>query len=444
MEIPSYTARVLDALNSAGFQAYIVGGCVRDSIMGITPHDYDVTTSALPEDTKRIFSDYRVIETGIKHGTLTVLSEGEPVEITTFRVDGEYLDGRHPKDVSFTTSLRADLSRRDFTVNAIAYSPNAGYADYFGGREDIARGIIRCVGEPAKRFGEDALRILRALRFAAVLGFEIEDKTARAAVDCAGLLEKVSRERIFVELKKLLCGQYAKQVLLEYPEIFAQIIPEISPLIGYDQNSRYHDSTLWEHTARAVGGAERDEGLRLAMLLHDIAKPFTESKDEKGESHYYAHAEKSALMAEDILRSLKCDNATRERVVEIIRYHDMQISTAEKYLRRALSRHSYERLCDIIKAHIADDIGKRSEYSKRIAEYNAALEKVRELMAKAPCLTLRELAITGRDLAGIIPPSPAMGRLLNALLAEVIEGNTENDKQALLKRAREILREREG
>lgn len=440
MEIPSYTARVLNALNSAGFEAYIVGGCVRDNIMGITPHDYDVTTSALPEETKKVFAEYRVIETGLKHGTVTILSENEPVEVTTFRVDGEYLDGRHPESVSFTNSLRADLSRRDFTMNAIAFSPNAGYADFFGGQKDIERGIIRCVGEPTKRFGEDALRILRALRFAAVLGFEIEDNTAQAAVECAELLEKVSRERIFAELKKLLCGQYAEGVLRTFPEIFAQLIPEISPLIGYEQNSRFHDSTLWEHTARAVGGAERDEDIRLAMLLHDIAKPLTRSEDEQGESHYYAHAEKSALMAENILRFLKCDNAARERIVEIIRYHDMPISSSDKYLRRALSRHGYDRLCDIIKAHIADDIGKRPEYRERIAEYNAALRRVQELMKQAPCLSLRELAVTGRDLSELVPPSPAMGRLLKALLAEVIEGNVDNDKQALLKRAQELTR----
>lgn len=441
MEIPRYAAAVLSALHAAGFEAYIVGGCVRDSIMGMTPHDYDVTTSALPQETECVFAAYRVIETGIKHGTVTVLSEGQPVEITTYRIDGEYRDGRHPDGVSFTRSLRDDLSRRDFTMNGIAYSPEEGYVDLFGGRADIERGVVRCIGEPHKRFGEDALRILRALRFAAVLGFTIEEGTARAAVECAGLLDKVSRERIFAELKKLLCGENAVQVLKDFPEIFARIIPQLKPLVGYEQNSRFHDSTLWEHTARAVGGAPHDEGLRLAMLLHDVGKPFCRSEDERGESHYYGHAEKSALLAEEILRGLKCDNATRERVVEIVRYHDMPINDTARYLRRALSRHGYERLCDIIRAHIADDMAKKPECRERIPSYEAALVHARELMERAPCLTVHDLAVTGGDLKDIVEPSPKMGRVLAALLAEVVDGTLPNTKQALLERARQLAQE---
>ena len=441
MNIPEYAAAVLRALNEAGFEAYIVGGCVRDSIMGMTPHDYDVTTSALPQETERVFAEYRVIETGIKHGTVTVLSEGKPVEITTFRIDGEYHDGRHPDGVSFTRNLRDDLSRRDFTINGMAYSHEVGLVDLFGGREDIKRGIVRCIGEPKKRFGEDALRILRALRFAAVLGFSVEENTARAAQECAELLDKVSRERIFAELKRLLCGKNAQQVLLSFPGIFARIIPQLAPLVGYEQNSRYHDSTLWEHTARAVGAAQPDEGLRLAMLLHDVAKPLCRSEDEQGESHYYCHGEKGAQLAEEILRRLKCDNATRERVVEIIRYHDMPINLSAKYLRRALQRHGYDRLCDIIRAHIADDMGKKPDCRERIPTYEAALVMLRELMEQSPCLSVRDLAVTGSDLTGIVEPSPKMGRLLSALLSEVVDGKLPNTKQALLERARQLSRE---
>lgn len=441
MEIPRYAAAVLSALRAAGFEAYIVGGCVRDSIMGMAAHDYDVTTSALPQETERVFAGYRVIETGIKHGTVTVLSEGQPIEITTYRIDGEYHDGRHPDGVSFTRNLRDDLSRRDFTMNGIAYSPEEGFVDLFGGREDIERGVVRCIGEPEKRFGEDALRILRALRFAAVLGFSIEERTARAAVECAELLDRVSRERVFAELKKLLCGKNAEQVLKDFPEIFARIIPQAAKLVGYEQNSRFHDSTLWEHTARAVGGAPCDEGMRLAMLLHDIGKPYCRSEDEQGESHYYGHAEKSAALAEDILRALRCDNATRERVVEIVRYHDMPINDTARYLRRALSRHGYDRLCDIIRAHIADDMGKKPACRERIAAYEAALVHARELMERAPCLTVRDLAITGSDLKGIVEPSPKMGRLLSALLAEVVDGTLPNTRQALLERARKLAEE---
>ena len=343
--------------------------------------------------------------------------------------------------MSFTRSLRDDLSRRDFTMNGIAYSPNEGYVDLFGGRADIERGVVRCIGEPHKRFGEDALRILRALRFAATLGFTIEEGTARAAAECAELLDKVSRERIFAELKKLLCGKNAVQVLKDFPEIFVRIIPQLKPLVGYEQNSRFHDSTLWEHTARAVGGAPCDEGLRLAMLLHDVGKPFCRSEDEQGESHYYGHAEKSALLAEEILRGLKCDNATRERVAEIVRCHDMPINDTARYLRRLLSRHGYERLCDIIRAHIADDMAKRPECRERIPSYETALVHARELMERAPCLTMRDLAVTGGDLKGIVEPSPKMGRVLAALLAEVVDGTLPNTKQALLERARQLVQE---
>ena len=439
MNIPRNILTVLDCLHAAGHEAYVIGGCVRDHLMGLQPHDFDITTSALPEETMAVFEGWRVIETGLKHGTVTVMSENEPVEITTFRVDGEYADGRHPDSVSFTRSLREDCARRDFTMNGIAFAPDVGFCDHFGGMEDIKQGIIRCIGSPDKRFGEDALRILRALRFAAVLGFDIEEQTADSLVRNRALLEKVSAERIFEELKKLLCGKYAENVLRVFPEVFAQIIPELAPGIGYEQGSRFHDSDLYTHTARAVGAAENTLTVRLAMLLHDIGKLHCRTQDESGECHYYGHGAISARLAEDILRRLKCDNDTRERVCRIIKYHDMPIDGSPRTMRRMLSKHGLDGVHEIIAAHIADDYGKRPECQDRIEGYRAALATAEEIFAEQPCLSVRELAIKGGDIAHLVPPSPKMGEILSQLLSEVVDGVLSNERAALLKRAEELV-----
>lgn len=436
--IPDYVQAILGRLEAAHHEAYIVGGCVRDSIMGMTPHDYDVTTSALPNETEQIFSNHRVIETGLKHGTVTVLSDGNPIEITTFRVDGQYKDGRHPQDVTFTTNIRDDLSRRDFTMNGIAYSPVHGKIDPFGGEEDISRGLIRCIGDPDRRFGEDALRILRGLRFASVLGFEIEEETARSIRKNYPLLKNVSAERIFCELKRLLCGENVLNILLEFPVIFSALIPQLAPTVGYDQGSRYHDSDLYTHTARAVAAAPCDHAMRLAMLLHDIGKPSCRSTDENGECHYYGHAEKSAQIADEVLRGLKCDNATRERVCEIVRYHDIPIELSEKYMRRQLAKHG-ERLVDIFRAHIADDSAKQPFCLERIPKWQQAITLAEKIAAETPCVSLKQLAVRGSDLREIVPPSPEMGAVLEKLLSEVIDGRLPNERAELMKRAREIV-----
>lgn len=438
INIPENIAVVLDKLQSAGYEAYIVGGCVRDSIMGMTPHDYDITTSALPQETERVFEGFRIIETGLKHGTVTVISEGQTVEITTFRVDGQYKDGRHPQDVTFTASICDDLSRRDFTINGIAFSPSRGKIDPFGGEEDISRRIIRCIGDPDRRFGEDALRILRALRFASVLGFEIENDTAQSIRRNYCRLALVSSERILSELKRLLCGENVLDVLLGFPEVFSAIIPQLAPMVGYDQGSRYHDSDLYTHTARAVAAAQPEPALRLAMLLHDTGKPHCRTTDENGECHYYGHAEKSAEIAENVLRALKCDNALRERVCEIVRFHDIPIHLSAKYMRRQLSRHGLDKLTDIFRAHIADDSAKQPFCLERIPVAEQAIAMAEKIAAEMPCVSLKQLAVRGEDLRGIVPPSPEMGRILNALLGEVIDGVTPNERSALLKRASEL------
>lgn len=438
MELPFQICEILERIESAGYAAFVVGGCVRDHLMGMTPHDFDITTSATPKETENIFADCRVIETGIKHGTVTVLYKGISTEITTFRVDGEYSDGRHPDSVSFSRDIEDDLSRRDFTMNGIAYNPKLGFVDPFGGKDDIERGIIRCIGDPDKRFGEDALRVVRALRFSAVLGYPIAEDTAQAMKAHKKDLRKVSVERIFTELKRLLCGKDVRRVLSEFSEVFAAIIPQLGAAIGYDQGSKYHNSTLYEHTARAVEAAPDTVEMRLAMLLHDIGKPACRSEDENGECHYYGHSEISARMTDDILRRLKCDNALRERVVEIVRYHDIPVETSRKYIKRQLAKHGAEVFEDIMAAHIADDSAKCDFCRDRIPRIREALAISGEIAGEQPCFSVKMLDISGNDLKSIVPPSPLMGEILSKLLEEVVDEKLPNEKSALLKRAAEI------
>lgn len=439
MIVPKQIEEILGKLEDAGYEAYIVGGCVRDEIMGKTAHDYDITTSAEPSETERVFSDCRVIETGLKHGTVVVLYKGLSVEITTFRVDGDYPDGRHPEKVSFSRNLKDDLARRDFTMNAIAYSPKRGFADDFGGEEDIKARVIRCVGDPEKRFSEDALRILRALRFSAVLGFDIEESTKKAILGKKETLQRVSKERTFSELKQLLCGENVKSVLLEYREILAEIVPELKTMFDYEQGSKYHDSTLFVHTARAVEAAPAREEMRLAMLLHDIGKPVCRSTDENGECHYYGHAEKSVQIADKILRDLKCDNPLRTRVCEIIKYHDMPLDNSEKAIRRRLAKYGGELFRDIMEAHIADDCAKAPFTLSRTQTAREAIRIAEIIEKEEPCLSLKSLAVNGNDLKQLMKPSALMGEILEKLLEEVVDGTLENEKSALLERARQLI-----
>lgn len=441
MELPFQICEILERLESAGFSAFVVGGCVRDHLMGKVPHDFDITTSALPNETRRVFADCRVIDTGIKHGTVTVLYKGVSTEITTHRTDGEYSDGRHPDSVTFSRNIEDDLSRRDFTMNGIAYSPKTGFTDPFGGMSDIEAGIIRCIGEPEKRFSEDALRILRALRFSSVLGFPIEERTANAVKTLKRNLRKVSAERIFTELKRLLCGGDVKRVMLDFADVFAEIIPPLGAEIGYDQGSKYHNSTLWEHTARAVEAAPPTAEMRLAMLFHDIGKPSCRSVGEDGECHYYGHGEASARMTEEILRVLKCDNATRERVAEIVKYHDIPVDTSHKYIKRQLAKHGAEVFADIMYAHIADDSAKYDFCRERIPKAREVLKLAEEIASQKPCLSVRTLSVSGNDLRGIVPPSPLMGEVLSKLLSEVVDEKLPNEKDALLKRAAQLANE---
>lgn len=453
MVLPENISRALDMLESAGHEAWVVGGCVRDSLMGIIPHDYDITTSALPTETEQVFAGYRLIETGLKHGTVTVLADGSPIEITTYRVDGEYRDSRRPERVTFTRNIRDDVSRRDFTMNGIAYNPKQGYFDEFGGAEDIKAGVIRCIGKPEKRFREDALRILRGLRFSASLGFEIEENTARAMHDTRELLNKISAERVFSELCGLLTGRNSHRnifrVLTEFRDIAAVIIPEFRECTGFVQHSRFHRFDVYEHcvmsaqkAAEISADSECRLPLTLAMLLHDIGKPQRFTLGEDGEGHFYGHAAVSADIAEDILRRLKCSNALRERVCTIVRYHDVPLSDTDKSVRRLLRKYGLETVRDICLAHICDDSAKTPECAGRCGEWCAVLSRA-EALAPSCCLTLKDLAVDGKALSGLMEPSPEMGKALKFLLDEVINGNFPNEREFLLKEAAKYIAKRQ-
>ena len=319
-KIPEFVKNLLCTLESAGHQAWCVGGCVRDLRLGRTPVDWDVTSSALPEETMALFGE-RAVPTGLKHGTVTVRTEDQPVEVTTFRKDGAYRDHRRPETVTFTDSLEEDLRRRDFTVNAMALDLRGTFRDPFGGLGDLERGILRCVGEPERRFYEDALRILRGLRFSACLGFVLEEKTASAIREKKELLRDIAPERVWAELSRLLTGRWADEVLRAYPEVVGVFWPDLLPMIGFDQRTRHHCYDVWEHTLHALAAVEPDVVLRCTMLLHDVGKPETFTLDARGHGHFKGHPARSAALAEDMLRRLRVDNATRETVVRLVEWH---------------------------------------------------------------------------------------------------------------------------
>lgn len=433
MNIPPYVKAVVDSLEDKGFQAYLVGGCVRDFVSGINPHDYDITTNALPEEMKDCFRELYCIDTGIKHGTVTVVSEGKPVEVTTFRVDGEYRDSRRPESVSFTTELREDLARRDFTVNAMAYSGKTGIVDLFGGEKDLKDGILRAVGNPKKRFKEDALRIMRALRFSSCKGFEIEKETEKALISCSDGLLNISAERIFEELLKLLTGENCLRVLLKYPEVLGVFIPEIIPMVGFSQHSRYHRYDVWKHTAHAVAAAPYDIIVRLAMLLHDVGKPPKFFMDVKGAGHFYGHEELSSGMAGRILIRLKSDRKTRDKVCFIIKNHHLKVEDSDKSVKRALSKVGAEAFFQIMEVQKADDSAKAEFCKKRLPEIDGIIRRARTIIGKGECLSVKGLEINGNDLLERGFKGKEIGEELERLLGLVVEGKLPNEKNSLLK-----------
>lgn len=433
-EIPDGARRILQTLNSAGYEAYLVGGCVRDLLRGVEPHDWDICTSALPEETGRCFVARRVIETGLKHGTVTVMEEGEPYEITTYRTEGPYSDSRRPDYVRFVPNLTEDLARRDFTMNAIAMDLQGNLRDPYGGADDIKAGLIRCVGGPDHRFQEDGLRVIRALRFAAIFGYQIQKQTAQAVHENRAMLNRVAAERINSELCKLLVGKGAGDVLRQYPDVFCQFWPELGPLVTLEQNNPWHCWGGWEHTIHALEASPADVTLRLAMLLHDIGKPVCKSTDEKGIDHFYGHPAVSAQVADEMLRALKFDNKTRERVVLLVERHDAQLPPRSQVIRRWLNRLGPEAFFQLLEVKRADNMGQAPEKVKdRLAELDGIRVKAEQILAERQCLTLRDLAVDGRDvIAAGVEPGPEVGRVLGELLERVVIGITPNNRERLI------------
>ena len=427
-------------LHRAGYEAYVVGGCVRDAIMQNEINDFDITTSATPDEMKVVFKDERTFDTGIKHGTITLYYNRENVEITTYRVDGEYDDNRHPKSVEFTKRLENDLKRRDFTMNAIVYNDKEGFIDMFSGIEDIKNKVIRAIGDPKKRFEEDALRILRAIRFSSVLGFTIEESTKRAMIECKSLLHNVSGERIAVEINKFLLGKNVKNAILENYEILGEIIPEINRMQGFDQQTKWHIYDVLTHTAVAVENIPPVVHLRLAAFLHDTGKVHTFTVDERGAGHFYGHNEKSAEIAHSYLTKYKYDNFTKDRVTRLVKVHNTPIEEDRILIKRRLNRMGNECFFDLIELQIADNKAQNPELV-RLERFDIIKEIANDILNES-CFSLKTLAINGSDLikdghkAG-----KKLGAILEIILNEVIDEKLPNEKEALLKRARELAKE---
>ena len=439
INLPSGALSILSRLENAGYEAYIVGGCVRNALLGKSPDDFDITTSARPEETERVFSDLRTIETGIKHGTVTVILDGEPYEITTFRADGEYTDGRHPESVSYSDNLETDLARRDFTVNAMAYSPKRGLIDIFGGREDLENGILRAVGDPDKRFTEDALRILRALRFASTYGFKIEQRTAASAKKLATRISLLSGERVFSELKKLLIGDFCERVLLGFPEIICEALPEMRPTVGFDQHSPHHVYDVYTHSVKAVTYSPKDAAIRIAALLHDVGKPETFAIGKDGAGHFYGHSEASVRLCEQALLRLKADNSTLNTVRTLIKYHDPVIPTDEKSVKRWLNKLTPNVLLQLLELKKADNMAQVSDpdtsetCKNRLAGYAEIRAVIEKISAENACFSIKQLAVNGDDLAALgVPRNAEMGKALSLILDAVISGEVGNTRDEII------------
>ena len=505
INLPEKVNILIKHLESCGYEAFAVGGCIRDSIMGREPNDWDLCTSASPDEMKTCFAGFmwqpattaesgssdsagaeitvpassgtetsvatrecKIIETGLQHGTLTVLLDGEAFEITAYRIDGEYSDGRHPDEVAFTRSLEEDLARRDFTVNAMAYNDTVGLVDPFGGQKDLAAGILRCVGEPARRFTEDSLRILRCIRFASQLDYIIENSTSAAMYECLPLIDRVAVERIRVELEKLLCGPAAIKVLREHRDIIAHIIPEIRPMFDLDQKNTYHVYDVWEHTLHVVENIPADSLLRLMAFFHDIGKPPTmtvmpndrydpvvsENPELTGPGnptapgtaypewgHFYGHEAAGAEITKTVLRRFKFDNYSRDTICNVIDAHKIVFQPTERHARRLLHRLGEEQLRMLIQLELADVKSQNPVYTDERAENILAFESALDaVLAAEQCFSMKHLAISGRDLIELgVPQGREIGRILNALLDQVVDGTLINDRDALIMQALTLI-----
>ncbi len=439
IEVPPAARRVLDALEAGGHAAYIVGGCVRDALCGLEPHDWDITTSARPAEVEACLAGAGIpcVETGLAHGTVSAIVEHEPYEVTTFRAEGAYSDGRHPDAVSFIDDVEGDLLRRDFTVNAMAYSPARGLVDTTGGREDLAANVLRTVGRPCERFAEDALRILRALRFAAVRGFSIEDETAAALHADRGLLAQVAPERIEMEFRRLVCGDFLVGVLLEYADVVAAFIPQIQPCIGFDQRNPHHVYTVWEHMVRAAQAAPPQTAMRYALLFHDIGKPATFRMGEDGYGHFHGHREAGAGIFHELARALRIPRRQAAHVELLVRYHDANLPTTKKGLRRWIVRFGEQTVRELLVVHRCDISALNpAEVDGALANMDAYDAFFAEVLAGMQVFGIGDLAVDGRDLmdAGV-PQGPQVGQALRSCLQAVVDGELANEREALLAHA---------
>lgn len=433
IQLPQRVHDIIETIQASGYEAYAVGGCVRDSILGKEPNDWDITTSAKPEEIKKLFN--RTIDTGIQHGTVTVMIEKEGFEVTTYRIDGEYEDSRHPKEVTFTANLAEDLRRRDFTINAMAYNEKDGLIDIFEGIQDMKQGIIRCVGDAKERFTEDALRMMRAVRFSAQLGYQIDEETKEAIKELAPTLQNISAERIQVELVKLLVSDHPDFLRIVYEtNLTKYFIPEFDICMETPQNNPHHCYSVGEHILHTLKAVKPDKVLRLAMLFHDIGKPQTLTIDEKGITHNHGHAQVGEEMAVKILRRLKFDNDTTDKVRKLVRYHDQKIEPAAKYVRRAINRIG-EDIFPLLFSVKNADIMAQSDYKReeKLQKLAVIREIYEEILEKNECLSLKDLAVTGSDLiANGMQPGKEIGIVLHKLLEIVLENPDLNQKEYLL------------
>ena len=437
MIIPPEACDLMDKLEREGFTVYAVGGCVRDTLLGQRPHDYDLCTNASPEQICNVFAKYQLIRTGEKHGTIAVVLEHNVYEITTYRTEGSYSDNRHPDEVTFVSRIEDDLARRDFTVNAMAYHPKTGYVDPFGGQRDLQNGILRAVGDPEIRFQEDALRILRGVRFACRFRLTPEKKTYQAMKNMAPLLDNLAKERVYSELTQIICRMQSSD-MLAYRDILLQVLPELAPCVDFSQHNPHHKYDVYTHTAYVLGATKADPVLRWAALLHDAGKPQTFTQDEKGTGHFYGHAKESAQIAEAVLRRLKASAGVREQVVFLIEHHIDSLSADKALLRKKLSKYGAENLKNLIALQKADQAGKGTD--KPDGSLDKILQSLEQLEKEEGRLQLQDLALDGHDLMALgFEAGPALGACQKALLELVLDGEIPNEKSALTEKAKEIL-----
>ena len=440
IQLPQKVKYIISQLEAAGFEAYAVGGCVRDSLLGREPDDWDVTTSAKPLQVKEVFR--HTIDTGIQHGTVTVMLDHEGFEVTTYRIDGEYEDSRHPKEVIFTANLVEDLKRRDFTINAMAYNDRSGIVDAFGGMEDLDKGVIRCVGEARERFREDALRMLRAVRFSAQLGFVIADDTRAAITELAPSLVKISAERIQVELVKLLMSKHPDYMRDAYQLGITQIVlPELDEAFLTEQNNPHHMYTVGEHLMQTLLHTEADKSIRIAALLHDIGKPRTKTTDADGIDHFYGHAQLGEKMAFDVLKRLKFDNDTITKVRKYVQYHDYDIEPNPKSVRRAINKIGEAYFAQVLVLKKADALAQSTYQREEKLEHLATVWNLyEEILKQRQCVSLKTLAITGNDLIALgVPKGKMIGSMLQELLEDVIQNPEHNTHEFLVEYALKMM-----